>query len=594
MTRTKPVRGLDNVQVRLIESTDDAFDFMRWLSEASSWTDRIAGDTETTGLNTRKDRVRLAQVGAGDMGWAIPFERWGGVFEEAIRKWEGTYLFHNAPYDWRMLRRENVHVDRSRISDTRPSVHIVNPAGSTALKPVCGKFVDARADYAQQDLDEAIKTLGWDGVPVTLPAYWQYGALDTVLTWKLDEYVMPRIWNEGAQVAYELENEVLWPVTDMEDYGVHVDTVFAQLHYDKFMAYCEQVEDWCWTNYRVKPGSNASIVKILQEAGYEFGKATKGGAVALDAEVLSRIDHPLAQAVLKRRQLQKLASTYLSYYIEHADGDGLIYPSINTLGARTSRMSMSGPNLQNLPRKSERNPAATIIRNCVTTRYEDGLLIFCDFDQIEARGLAHLSEDEAMIAAFMTGEDFFVNMARTMYNDPTLLKPDPRRQNTKNTMYASIYGAGPAKIALTAHISEEEARATYNLINSTYPTQAKWRIDVPNQAYRNDSANPYVQCPLTGRRQVAEKGKAYALVNYLIQGFAASLFKMKIVELSNTPAGKYMIAPVHDEIILDVPGHAIEETIATLQSVMNDFTLLRVPVTAGVSTGKRWGEKREL
>lgn len=586
--------GLDNVQVRLVESTDDAMDLMRWLSQVSSHTSRLGADTETTGLNTRKDRVRLAQIGAGDMGWAIPFERWGGVFEEAVRKWEGTYLFHNAPYDWRMLRHEGIVLDRSRISDTRPSAHIIHPAGSTALKPLTSKFVDPRADYAQKDLDEAIDNLGWDGVSIYMPAYWQYGALDTVLAWKLDEYVMARIQAEGAMAAYELENEVLWPVTDMEDYGVHVDTAFAQEHYDKFMAYCAEVEAWCWDAYKVKPGSNAAIIRILSEAGYEFSKSTKGGAVALDAEVLSGVDHPLAQAVLKRRQLQKLASTYLSHYIEHADGDGLIYPSINTLGARTSRMSMSGPNLQNLPRKSERNKAATIIRNCITTRYDDGLLIFCDFDQIEMRGLAHLSGDEALIAAFLTGEDFFVNIARQMYHDPTIMKADPRRQGTKNTMYASTYGAGPRKIAITAGITEEAASHIYNLINSTYPTQAKWRIDVPQQAYRNDPANPYVQCPLTGRRQVAEKGKAYALVNYLIQGFAASLFKMKIVELSNTPAGKYMIAPVHDEIILDVPGHAIEETIATLKSVMNDFTLLRVPVTAGVSSGKRWGEKLEI
>jgi DNA polymerase I len=587
--------GLSKVKLRLIESTDDAFAFMRWLSEAESWTSRLAGDTETTGLNTRKDRVRLAQVGAGDMGWAIPFERWGGVFEEAMGKWKGTYLFHNAPYDWRMLRREGIVLDRARISDTRPSAHIIHPAGSTALKPLASKFVDATADYAQQDLDAAVKALGWDGVPVTFGPYWQYGALDTVLTWKLDEHVMPRIQAEGAQAAYELENEVLWPITDMEDYGVHVDVAYAQHHYDEFMKYCDEVEKWCWDAYKVKPGSNSKIIEILRSEGYEFTKQTAGGAAALDAEVLSGIDHPLAKAVYKRRQLQKLASTYLSHYIEHADGDGLIYPSINTLGARTSRMSMSGPNLQNLPRKSARNPAAQIIRNCVTSRYgSGGMLIFCDFDQIEARALAHLSGDEAMIAAFQTGEDFFVNMARTMYQDPTIQKSDPRRQGTKNTMYASMYGAGPRKIALTAGITEEAAAHIYNLINSTYPVQAKWRIDVPLQAYRNDPGNPYVQCPLTGRRQVAEKGKAYALVNYLIQGFAASLFKRKIVELSNTPAGRYMIAPVHDEIILDVPWEHVEETITTLRSVMNDFTLLRVPVTAGVSTGARWGQKVEL
>src|SRR6185369_10480365 len=157
------------------------------------------------------------------------------------------------------------------------------------------------------------------------------------------------------------------------------------------------------------------------DAGYEFSKATKSGAVSLDKDVLGHIDHPLAQAVLRRRQYQKMASTYLKFYLEHTQSDGCVHPSINTLGTRTGRCSMDHPNLQNLPRKNEHNPAATVVRNCVRARPGHTLLM-ADFDQIEMRGLAIMSRDPGLVAAFRAPEDFFVTVARNIFSDPSLVK----------------------------------------------------------------------------------------------------------------------------------------------------------------------------
>jgi DNA polymerase-1 len=586
---------ISNVKVHLVDSVDTAFEMMRWLSNKET----IAIDTETTGLDTRKDTVRLVQIGGRDDGWAIPWDQWNGVFNEVINKFDGHFIMHNAKYDYAMLKRMGVEVPTHRIRDTRIMHHILDPTKSTALKSIAARLVDPRAANPQKELDDALGKRGgwtWATIPIDFVPYWSYGALDTVLTHRVYDELWPRIESE-TPYAFEIENDVQWVIQRMEDYGVFIDHDYAIKYEQQFMDYCNQVEHWCVDEYGIKPGSNKDVVRILQADGVDFVKATASGAVALDKEVLTSIDHPLAQAVLNRRQLQKLASTYLRHYIHEIDSQHLIHPSINTLGARTSRMSMQNPNFQNLPRKSEKNKSAEIIRNCVTTRYGDaGTLLMCDFDQIEMRGMAHLSRDQGLIDAFLGPDDFFVTLARSIYNDNSIIKSDPRRQITKNAGYAKIYGAGIAKFAITAGVTEDQAREVMNGFDTLYPNALRFQKRVQNEALQvrretNDAG--FVRCELTNRYHFADPGKEYALVNYLTQGMAAQIFKIKLIELSNAGLDEFMMLPVHDEIILDIPREHEQDVVTTLNDIMNDDKILSVPVTAGISIGKRWGEKKD-
>nr|MDD5491040.1 DNA polymerase [Patescibacteria group bacterium] len=318
---------------------------------------------------------------------------------------------------------------------------------------------------------------------------------------------------------------------------------------------------------------------------------------------------------LGRRQAQKMASTYLKFYLnETTDAHPYVHPSFNTLGARTSRMSCDSPNLQNVPRLGT-NKFADAVRNCITSRYvspelllkfdaegftqrdavEHGCLMFCDFAQIEMRILTHLSEDEHMIAAFHGDEDFFVTLARAIYHDETIDKKDPRRRVTKNAGYATVYGAGIRKFALTAGVSEAEAREFFRRWNALYPGVLRWQQSIIQEASfeKLETGQAAVRSLLTNRRYVGDSGKEYALANYKIQGMAAEINKMKLVELDNAGLGPWMIATVHDEVILDVPGEHVLDVAHMLEKVMNDDTLLSVPVRAEIAFGHRWGKKRD-
>lgn len=597
--------GLDDVELHLITSLDDVAAFQRWLGERRP-VDALGYDTETDGFDRMHGRVRLMQFGDGRHGWAMDREEWLGVARWVFENWTGDYIGHNMPFDVTFTERScGIKIPRHRCHDTMVQSRINESHMSMALKSQSSRHVDPAAAGLQVNLQAA--GFDWGTVPVSFPEYWQYGALDPVLTYKLHEHHYPVVMRE-APLAYDLEMAVLWVVERMYTYGTHVDRDEAARKLKDLTDYCDQVERWCQTEYGVRPGSNAAIIEVLEGHGFRFSKATKAGAKSLDAEVLEHVDHPLAQAVLSRRRAQKMASTYLRFYVTNADENSLIHPTFNTLGARTSRMSCSDPNLQNLPRLGT-TPFGDLVRNMICTRYGRwnpdvpplvsaeslGSLLFCDFDQIEMRLLAHFAQESEMVRAFTDDGDFFVNLARQIFQDDTIQKPDPRRQITKNAGYAKIYSAGIRKFALTAGITENQAREFLNRFDTLYPGVRRFQEKLLSTALQRqrEEGIAYVRSPLTNRRYVGDRRKEYALVNYLIQGAAAEVNKSKLVQLDAAGLGEWMFATVHDEVLLDVPGPHVRDAVQTLRRVMNDDELFSVPITASVSFGERWGRKHE-
>lgn len=581
--------GLENVQVHLVRSFEDARQCNEWFQQAVGPLGTMAIDTETTGLKWQlDDYVRTVQIGNGEHGWLIPKDYWWGLFLDIAHQHEGPVDMMNAPFDYSMLKKAGVEIPKHRIQDVGVMSHVLEPHMNRGLKWQADRHVDPSASAGQHRLSEAMEKNGWTWatVPWDFPWYWRYGALDPVLTYRIREHHWPLIEKQNALYAYELETAYQWVAMDMSANGVHVDIPHVERYLKEFRDYCVSVERWVKAEYGITPGSNQKVIQVLQAAGYQFDKTTEKGALSLDADVLEGIDHPLAAAVLSRRQLQKMASTYLSFYLNNVDSNSLIHPSINTLGTRTGRCSMSEPNFQNLPVRGTA-PGVKVVRNAITAR-PGNTLVFCDFDQVEMRGLAILSQDEGLRAAFRQPEDFFVTIARQIFQDPNLTKADPRRAPTKNAMYAKVYGAGIAKQALTAGVSFEQMLFINNQLNAAYPNIENYIRHIFNLGMQQG----YVQCPLTGRRHYADPGKEYALINYLVQGWAAAMFKQKQLELHVAGLGPYMILPVHDEIILDIPTELVPEAAQTLKTIMND-TSYPVPITASVSYGPRWGQKSE-
>jgi DNA polymerase-1 len=594
------LRGLDDVQIRLVRTVDDAAELFRWLSTHHE----IAIDTETTGLSPERDRVRLVQYGDELTGWVVPFERWGGIVEDVTRRFEGRYTAHNAPYDVAMLDHEGIHLPRPKIHDTRIMAHVLDSRGSLALKKLSKLHVDPRADAGQHLLDDAIGGRGgwtWATVPIEFEPYWVYAGLDTILTSRLRGKLEPLVQLEAPR-SYELELAVTWVCNKMERHGTRVDREYTQEFVDQLSHYATQVRDWCHAQYGCAPGSPEPVVQALLRDGVELTKRTDGGKYSLDKYVLRELDHPLAQAVLGHRQAQKLVGTYLMNYLRLSEHDGYIHPHINSIGGRaknpyepggsqgvrTGRMSMDDPNLQNVPIRTKEGER---IRNCFIPS-EGHVWVKTDADQIESRIMAHLSQDPGMIAAFKSDGDFFVNLARNLFAEPDFQKSDPRRQMVKNGMYAKIYSAGIHQFSVTAGVPDDVGGAFIQRLDALYPGIPTFSNQIYRLALqrRDQKGEAYVRSFLTGRKHVADPGREYAVLNYEVQGAAGELLKMKMLEADAAGLGEFMTIPVHDEIDFDVPRDQLSDALDTIKDVMDDDTLLSVPLTWSTSTGERWGD----
>lgn len=593
--------SLDNVKLHLVDSIDGMGDLQRWMGQPRSI---LAVDTETQGLEWWHHRPRLIQVGDSQEGWAIPWDLWGGAVLDALSRYTGPIVMHNAPFDVKIMENWCGHkFPRHRIHDTRVLTHIREPHMPTGLKSVCSRLIDSKAMRSQRMLADAMKDNKWDWgtVPLDFQPYWAYAALDPVLTAQLFEMIYGDVM-ATAPAAYDLEMGTTWCIIDMERKGVALDVEWTTEKLKAFRSYEDQAAGWIKENFGLTPGVSAKIIERIQaDTGYQFSEKTNGEMLSLDRSVLEDVivatGHPLAEMVLSRRRIQKMASSYLKKFLE-LEHEGRVHASYNLLknelskyGARTGRMSISEPPLQQLPRKNNALPAAIAVRNCFTAS-PGNVLLMCDFNQIEARLLAHFSQDPGLIGAFGEG-DFFVNIARQLYDDPTLVKSDPRRTPTKNATYAKIYCAGVEKFAKTAGITFDQANSVYSRLSQLYPGMDSFIqqvINVGEQRLKNEG-QAYVRSPLTRRKWMSDADKTYALVNYLIQGVAAEVLKYKDVALMHAGLGEYMVLNVHDEVILDVPEEDVQDVKVAVEGIMNDDQLFTVPLTADSDIAFRWGEK---
>lgn len=576
---------LEDVQLHLVDTLEEANELKRWLGERRP----ILGiDTETDAGEWWSGRLRLVQVGDAHTGWAIPYEDgWPWFVRELLDGYEGDVAMHGVPFDRTWLE-VGARVDlRGQCHDTLNRARLIEPWRPAALKTLTAEIIDQSAWVGQGVLDAAMARQGWTWgtVPVQFEWYWVYGALDAVLAARLFEHQEPRLTELGLQEAYDLELRVAEPLRQAELHGIRVDFEYCREQQTVLVDYIDATRAWVMEKYGVYTGSNEKVVSLLLQDGIKLWKKTDSGKFSLDKEVLSEIQHPLAEAVLNVRKAEKLAGTYFENLINRPDGE-VVHPRIKPLGARTGRMSMEKPSLHNLPRTA-------LIRDSFIAR-EEHKLITCDFEQIELRLLAAFSQDPALKAICEADVDAMTALARTAHHDDTISKDgvshgDLRRQHMKNGVYAWAYGAGSTKFADTAGISYEEGDRIYQQFDETLAGTRQWKEQTVLGA---QLVVPSRVTTPTGRMLPLSHGSEYTTaVNYLIQGTAAEVLKRQIVEMDRAGLTPFFVVPVHDEVVLDVPDAHVEDVMRELPDVM-EATLNGVTLPAE-ATGpyERWGDK---
>jgi len=601
---------LSNVQLHLVDNVQKAQDFLHWLGQRRPY-NAISVDTETGELpgNPRDHalspwhgRLRLVQVGDGEQGWSIPWDEWSGVFYEAMDKFDGPLICHNIAFEARWFDvQSRWDIPWHRAHDTMIMAHVVDPLGSGALKRLAALHIDSRAVALQETLDTELVKNGWTWgtVPTNFTPYWSYGALDCVLTTRLWEMFYKQCGPDGPyQRAYELEMATRKIVTRMEINGARVDLDYSQRKYDELTAYTESVKKWAKDTYGgVSITSNVQLVRLFESLGAEITEFTPTGQKSCTKDqlkILARDGNAevstLADTVLKQRKADKLAGTYFSNFLTESI-DGIVHPSVKTLGARTSRMSITNPALQTLPKGDD------VVRRAFIPKDDDHVIITSDLDQVEFRMFASLSNDINLINLFhladATGSDPFTEIGREVYNDPGMQKSDKRRGLIKSMIYGRLYGAGVAKQALTAGVAEIQMKQTSDAFDNRFPGMSYFQRQIEDIGMRRlkSEGQGYVYT-WTGRRLPCDEGRVYTLVNYLIQGGAAEVFKSNLVKLDQADLTEMLIVPVHDEIVLQAPREDAEEIKQLVRQCMTTTDGWAVPLTADVDGPlETWGDK---
>ena len=590
------------MQVHYVETVKDCENFLRWLGERRPES-TIAIDTETTGLQWWTPQfLRMVQFGDSEQGWSIPFKWWAGVIKQAmayIVKADMRVVMHNAKFDMHALESAGLPLpDWRRVEDTLVLDHLLDSSKPHSLKPIAARLFGQEALAGQAMLKQDMQKHGWTWatIPENHQTYWAYAAMDTVLThrvWAQHEGPVKRLYLP----AYEREMTVMAVLYGAENRGMRIDPVYTEGLWDEWYLEMKVVEEKL-NAYGIKnPNANKQIEAALRLADPEWhpDEWTASGEAKMDKDVLGKLDSEIGGLVLRYRRLRKWSKAYLGAFLDQRDSGDRLHPTIRTLGARTGRMSITEPPLQTLPRGAS-------IRNCVIPADGHSLLSI-DYDTMEYRVFAAYAGAEIIQQAIKDGIDLHILTASLAYGIPGDQVTKSQRQISKNTAYGRIYGAGPAKIAVTASapdtngqftlVTEQEVANFLEQFDAKVPEVstfmrtvediAKNRLREEGQAYINSSG---------GRRIPGDPDRLYALVNYLVQGSCADVFKQKIVEIANAGLDHHIILPVHDELIFEVPKDEFNDLAPELERIMKDETTFSVPLTVGASGPlERWGDK---
>lgn len=592
MSQTVSARGgLPDLKINVVDSIDKVSEFWDWLT---SHTDFIACDTETTGFDwwSPSFRVRLIQFGDTLTGWAIPFNDWRGLVSSALQ-WISSrrlkLVFHNLAFDYQALRSEGQHLDLSICEDTFVWASLLGFAeDSRALKTIAAREFGPWTKFGQALLDRGMENAGWTWatVPMDYKPYVIYGAIDPIITAMYYERLRSRgmssfTWHHSLEVA------TIGLTGTMSRNGLAVNTIYAEQEIEKLLARREVVDKRLLEHGIESYGQNAVVAKVLEEAGVvpEISKRTATGQLQVDKEFLSTVKHPAAHDVLEARALAKTQS-YLDAMLTAAGGElgehVLIHPEIRSMEAKTGRMSIANPALQQLPSPDHDDPDTLIVRRAVVPRAADHVLVGADYGQIELRIFAALTQDDnlravlnkadaAKAAGDVDNGDFFTALGRDVYHDPSFKKSDPRRRLLKATTYATLYSAGEEKIADTAKVSVKEIHEVLTALKERYTAFETLGAELIKPGGRGPYGEPInsVNTPTGKRFAVAHNSERRKLLNYLVQGHSAEILKMALQNVREMGWEDNLVLPVHDEIIMSVPKEQAERATKELIECMD-------------------------
>ncbi len=403
-----------------------------------------------------------------------------------------------------------------------------------------------------------------------------------------------------ADLFHDVEMPLVRVLAGMELHGVLLDTALLRTLSRELKEALARGEERIYglagERFNIHSPKQLQVV-LFDKLGLPRGRKIKEG-YSTDVDVLTGLAslHPLPAEILAHRSLAKLKSTYVDALPAQVHPrTGRIHTSFNQAMTATGRLSSSNPNLQNIP---IRTPEGRRIRQAFVAP-PGGRLVSADYSQIELRVLAHLSGDEALVAAFASGADIHTRTASDLFGVfPELVTPEMRRQ-AKVINFGVLYGMSAFGLGRELGISQKLAQDYIDGYFARYAGVRAFLQGVLAQAREQG----YVSTILHRRRYLPEINdrngavRAFAermAVNAPIQGSAADLIKVAMGNIARRlrreGLASAMVLQVHDELVFEAPAGEAEALAALVREEMVGVTRLRVPLEVSCGIGANWDE----
>jgi DNA polymerase I-like protein with 3'-5' exonuclease and polymerase domains len=545
-------------------------------------------------------------------------------FKKILDK-DNIKVFHNAMYDVGWMRQWGLEV-KGTIVDTMIAAPLIDENRFRYSLNELSKDYLKEKKY-ESDLYEAAAQWGTDakGEMHKLPAMivGPYAEKDAELTLKLWEIFKLQIVEDELQQVFELETKLFPVLFEMKSKGVRVDLERAERIKKDFKNTEKKILDKILqdTGVAVDVWAAASVAKAFDSAGIKYERTAKSKQPKFDKGFLSNHPSDLARMVVEAREINKASTTFIDTLLKHSH-EGRIHAEIHQLrgdkgGTVSGRLSMSNPNLQQIP---ARHPTiGPAIRSLFIPEEGEQWGSF-DYSQQEPRIIVHFAK-QLDLAGSSEVAGAYINDPTTDFHQKVAEMANIDRKKAKTINLGLSYGMGQGKLAKELGLNTEDAQDLFKEYHSSVPFIRELKNMATQQASRRGENKGFVRTlmkrkcrfnlwepdtpfkkrmpgdviqfnqPLPKQQAQEEYGPAvrraftYTAFNRIIQGSAADQTKQAMVDLH--AEGITPMIQIHDEIAVSVPD---EKTSKRIVDIMENACKLEVPSKVDAELGKNWGD----
>jgi DNA polymerase I len=437
---------------------------------------------------------------------------------------------------------------------------------------------------------------------VAIPDAAGYSGEDVVLPLKLKNLLGPLLAERNLEKLFvDIEMPLVETLAELEWAGVLIDTNLLKTlsikYTERIAALTAEIHGMAGVEFNLNSPKQVSDV-LFETLHLPRSKKTKVGSFETNVDVLEKLapEYPIARKILDHREAQKLLSTYIDALPAAINPlTGRVHTSFNQTVAATGRLSSTGPNLQNIPIRTEEGRQ---IREAFIAP-GGHVLVSADYSQIELRILAHLSQDPFLVNAFLDDKDIHTQTASAIYGIfPEMVTPDMRRA-AKTINFGLMYGMGPINLSRQLAISFAEAQRFIDAYFKQFP-QVKVYIESSIVRARELGYTEtmlgrrrYLPDITASNRNIREAAERVA-INTPVQGTAADIIKIAMVRIHKELPAAFpkatMLLQVHDELVFEAPEELAKALAAWVVERMSGAIKLVVPLKVDAGMGKNWKE----